>query len=136
MLTLTTTVMAILTTDHLQWSSNEPESEMHFRCFFLSKVFGKLCTRQTLKVHLTFYVHGNFSLAISFWSFSCHICTWGTWTHIIGPILVIFGTCHFMIIPGPFEYFSDNIPCQKIKIFLMKEKWLCPFLFSLCRVKG
>ena len=34
--------------------------------------------------------------------------------HIPGPILVIFEICHFLMIPGPFEYFSENGCSQKI----------------------
>ena len=44
--------------------------------------------------------------------------------HILGPILVIFEICHFLTIPGPFEYFSENGWSQKIKVFLMKEQLL------------
>ena len=44
-----------------------------------------------------------------------HIWTQGTLRHILGPILVIFEICHFLIIPGPFEYFSENGWSQKIK---------------------
>ena len=32
----------------------------------------------------------------------------GTLRHILGPILVIFELCQFLMIPGPFEYFSEN----------------------------
>ena len=42
-------------------------------------------------------------------------------THILGPILVIFEICQFLVIPGPFEYFSENGWSQKIKVFSMKE---------------
>ena len=28
--------------------------------------------------------------------------------HILGPIQVIFEICQFLMIPGPFEYFSEN----------------------------
>ena len=33
---------------------------------------------------------------------------WTQWTlrHILIPILVIFDICHFLTIPGPFEYFQ------------------------------
>ena len=31
------------------------------------------------------------------------------------PILIIFEICHFLTIPGPFEYFSENGWSQKIK---------------------
>ena len=40
--------------------------------------------------------------------FFCHIWTQWTLRHILGPILVIFEICHFLTIPGPFEYFSAN----------------------------
>ena len=53
-----------------------------------------------------------------------------TLTHILGPILVIIKICHFLMIPGPFEYFSENGWSQKIKVFLMKEQLLPPYQFS------
>ena len=49
------------------------------------------------------------------------IWTQGTLRHILGPILVIFEICQFLMIPGPFEYFSENGWSQKIRVFLMKE---------------
>ena len=62
---------------------------------------------------------------------------WDTsfWTlrHILGPILVIFEICHFLTIPGPFEYFSKNGWSHKIKKFLMKEWSLPPYQFSFRR---
>ena len=35
---------------------------------------------------------------------------WTQWTlrQILGHILVIFAICHFLTIPGLFEYFSEN----------------------------
>ena len=53
--------------------------------------------------------------------FFAQIWIQGTLRHTKGPILVIFEICHFLIIPGPFEYFSENGWSQKIKVFLMKE---------------
>ena len=44
-----------------------------------------------------------------------------TLSHILGPIQVIFEICHFLAIPGPFKYFSENGWSQKIKVFSMKE---------------
>ena len=35
-----------------------------------------------------------------------------------------FDICQFLMIPGPFEYFSENGWSQKIKVFLMKEQSL------------
>ena len=32
----------------------------------------------------------------------------------------------FLVIPGPFEYFSENGWSQKIKVFSMKEQSLAP----------
>ena len=32
----------------------------------------------------------------------------GTLRNILGPVLVIFKICYFLVIPGPFEYFSEN----------------------------
>ena len=51
----------------------------------------------------------------------CSNWTQGTLRHILGPILVIFEICQFLMIPGPFEYFSENGWSQKIKVFSMKE---------------
>ena len=56
-----------------------------------------------------------------------------TLRHILGPILVIFEICQFLMIPGPFEYFSENGWSQKIKVFLMKEQSLPPYRFSFRR---
>ena len=36
-------------------------------------------------------------------------------------MLVIFEICHFLVIPGLFEYFSENGSSQKIKVFSMKD---------------
>ena len=46
------------------------------------------------------------------------IWTQGTSRHILGPILVIFEICLFLMIPGTFEYFSENGYSQKVKSFL------------------
>ena len=54
--------------------------------------------------------------------------------HILRPILVIFEICHFLMIPGLFEYFSENECSQNIKLFSMKEQSLPPFQFSFRRV--
>ena len=54
------------------------------------------------------------------------IWTQGTLTHMLGPILVIFEICQFLMIPGPFEYFSENGWSHKIKVFSMKERSLPP----------
>ena len=37
-----------------------------------------------------------------------HIWTQDTLRHILGSILVILEIYHFLIIPGPFEYFSKK----------------------------
>ena len=65
--------------------------------------------------------------------FLAQIWTQGTLRHILGPILVIFEICQFLMIPGPFEYFSENGWSQKIKVFLMKERSLPPYWFSFRR---
>ena len=49
--------------------------------------------------------------------FFAQIWTQGTLRHILGPILVIFEICHFLMIPGPFEYFSENGWSQKIAFY-------------------
>ena len=69
---------------------------------------------------------GHFLL--DFWA---QIWTQGTLRLILGPILVIFEICQFLMIPGPFEYFSENGWSQKIKVFSMKERSLPPYWFSL-----
>ena len=56
-----------------------------------------------------------------FWTFFGQIWTQGTLRHILGPIMVIFEICHFLMTPGPFEYFSENGWSQKIKVFSMNE---------------
>ena len=40
-----------------------------------------------------------------------------------------FLTCHFLTIPGLFEYFSENGCPQKIKVFSKKERSFRPFAF-------
>ena len=42
----------------------------------------------------------------------------GTLRHILGPILVIIEKSQFLAILGPFECFSENGWCHKIKSFL------------------
>ena len=61
------------------------------------------------------------------------IWTQGALRHILGPILVIFEICQFLMIPGPFEYFSENGWSRKIKVFLVKEQLLPPYRFSFRR---
>ena len=63
-----------------------------------------------------------------FLDFLGQISTQGTLRHILGSILVIFEICQFLMIPGPFEYFSENGCSQKIKVFLMKERSLPPLI--------
>ena len=65
--------------------------------------------------------------------FFSQIWTQGTLRHILGAIVVIFEICHFLAIPGPFEYFSENGWSQKIKVFSMKERLLPPYWFSFRR---
>ena len=65
--------------------------------------------------------------------FCAQICAQGTLRHILGPIPVIFEICQFLMIPGPFEYFSENGWSQKIKVFLMKAGSLPPYWFSFRR---
>ena len=45
------------------------------------------------------------------------IWTQGTLRHILGPIVVIFEICQCLMIPGPFEYFSENGCSQKIAFY-------------------
>ena len=61
------------------------------------------------------------------------IWTKGTLRDILGPIMVIFEICQFLMIPGLFEYFSENGWSHKIKVFLMKEQSLPPYQFSFRR---
>ena len=55
------------------------------------------------------------------------------WDTSFWTFLVIFEICHFLVIPGPFEYFSENGWSHKIKVFSMKERSLPPLLFSFRR---
>ena len=45
------------------------------------------------------------------------IWTQGTLRCILGLILVIIEICHFLTIPGPFEYFSEKGCPQKIAFY-------------------
>ena len=74
-------------------------------------------------------LHSNHLIALCManydWSFRtlpfglfCQIWTQGTLGHILGPILVIFEICHFLVIPGPFEYFSENGVVSENQSFL------------------
>ena len=51
------------------------------------------------------------------WPFGIFGQIWaqGTLRDILGPILVIFEMCHFLTVPGPFEYFSENGALRKLK---------------------
>ena len=60
--------------------------------------------------------------------FLAQIWTQGTLRHILGPIMVIFEICHFLTIPGPFEYFSENGWSQKIKVFLDEGAIVTPLI--------
>ena len=66
-------------------------------------------------------------------NFFGQIWTQGTLRHILGPILVIFEICQFLMIPGLFEHFSENGWSQKIKVFSMKEQLFDPYWFSFRR---
>ena len=44
-----------------------------------------------------------------------------------------FEICQFLMIPEPFEYFSENGWSQKIKVFSMKEQSLPHYQFSFRR---
>ena len=91
-----------------------------------------------LSLHLNHLIASGMTISIGhlghflldFWA---QIWTQGTLRHILGPILVIFEICQFLTIPGPFEYFSENLWSQKIKVFLMKERLLPPYQFSFRR---
>ena len=75
-------------------------------------------------------------LRLAIWDtldFLAQIWTQGTLRHILGPILVIFAIGQFLMIPGLFEYFSENGWYQKIKVFSMKERSLPPYRFSFRR---
>ena len=61
------------------------------------------------------------------WDFFGQIWTQGALRHILGPILVIFEICHFLTIPGPFEYFSENGWSQKIS-FLDEGAIITPLI--------
>ena len=65
--------------------------------------------------------------------FLAQIWTQRTLRHTLGPILVIFEICEFLMIPGTFENFSENGWSQKIKVFSMKERSLPLYQFSFRR---
>ena len=51
-----------------------------------------------------------------------------TLRHVVGPILVIFDNCHFMIILGPFEYLLEKkSPLRKSKFSQWRSND-CPLL--------
>ena len=58
---------------------------------------------------------------------------WTQWTlrHILGPILVIFDICHFLTIPGPFEYFQKMGALRKSKFSRLRSNRLGGLQFSL-----
>ena len=56
------------------------------------------------------------------------IWTQGTLRHLLEPILVIFEICHFLTIPGLFEYFSENGCSQKIKVFSIEGVIIHPLI--------
>ena len=72
-------------------------------------------------------VPGQFSLH-SIYNF-CHIYTFGT-LNISLDLFQSFLKCHFMMIPGLFEYFSEKTPSKKIKVFLLRQ-WQLPPLFDI-----
>ena len=47
--------------------------------------------------------------------------------HILGPILVIFEIGHFLMIPGPLEYFSEWVVSEN-QSFLNKGAKITPLL--------
>ena len=68
--------------------------------------------------------HGKFDRpfrTLSFGMFICQFWTQETIRHILVLNLVTFEIYHYMMVPGPFKYFSENRSFQKIKAFLMKE---------------
>ena len=65
--------------------------------------------------------------------FFAQIWTQGTLRHILGPILVIFEICHFLVIPWPFECFSENGQSQKIAFYSETDGPHLIFRFSFKR---
>ena len=53
---------------------------------------------------------------LQFGLFGSNLVT-GTLRHILGPILIIFEICQFLMIPWLFEYFSENGCSQKIAFY-------------------
>ena len=45
--------------------------------------------------------------------------TQGTLRHMLGLILVIFKICQFLMISGPFEYFSENQSFLNKRVIVM-----------------
>ena len=70
---------------------------------------------------------------LSFGLFWSNLDTRDLETYPRTPIIVIFEICHFLMTPGPFEYFSENGWSQKIKVFSMNEQSLSPYQFSFRR---
>ena len=60
------------------------------------------------------------------------IWTQGTLRHIVGPIMIIFEMFQFLMILGPFEFFSENGWSQKIS-FLNEVAIVAPYGFSFRR---
>ena len=65
--------------------------------------------------------------------FLAQIWTQGALRHMLGPILVIFETCHFLAIPGLFEYFSENGPVSENQSFLDEGVIVTPLSVSFRR---
>ena len=63
---------------------------------------------------------------LPFLDFFGQIWTQRTLRHILGPTLVIFEICHFLAIPGSFEYFSENGCALRKSVFSMKEWIITP----------
>ena len=53
---------------------------------------------------------------IQLWTFY-----WTFYLNHLSPLWDYFEICQFLMIPGPFEYFSENGWSHKIKVFSMKE---------------
>ena len=61
------------------------------------------------------------------WPFgTLQIWTQETLRHILGPILVIFGICQFLAIPGPFKYLSENGVVSENQSFLGEGAIITP----------
>ena len=89
-----------------------------------------------LSLHLNHLIGsrvGNYNWQFGTLPFGLFGQIWTQWTlrHILGPILVNFDICHFLMILGPFEYFQKMGALRKSKFSRWRSDRLGGFWFSL-----